>query len=349
MLASPAATVQGKFLAITGYQYSYPLRGVAVGISSPGLPLAASYEFANGWSTIATVLPAGATAGEFESVFEDFNATVIAVGWSYGAGGYKPLIERLSGSSSSVLPNPSFLRHATSLQSISGVPTEVGRYWIAGASVAGFFDGATWHDHSAFAHDSGYHVELTGIAVRGDNDVWIVGAEKHFPTTKPLIEHWNGKSWSLVADLGTESELVGVFADTHGVWAVGRSASGAPFAERSDGSKWSAPQLPASILAMQGEFTSASRWFYSGSTWVSGWYTAPGSSNAKLPLVVHLKRSLDQWTIIDTTATSYLDSLGGVFIGMDSLGFAVGYQTSDGIDDGGPTVTYPYALELYCE
>jgi hypothetical protein len=189
---------------------------------------------------------------------------------------------------------------------------------------------------------------MAAIAVKADDDVWVVGSERHAQIVKPIVEHWNGAKWSLVNDLGSASQLVAVFVDSHGVWALGRSNTNAPFAERWNGLVWKSPPLPSAVTSMSGEFTAINVHYYSDDNWIVGWYVAPGSSDVTLPLAVHLNDNTHEWVIADTAAVSYADVLTGVFVGDDHLAMAVGYQTNSGIDGFGPAATYPYSLNLFC-
>ncbi len=66
---------------------------------------------------------------------------------------------------------------------------------------------------------------LLGVSGSGPNDVWAVGGYAgQAASVSPLIEHWNGSSWSIVSiyPAATVGELDGVIAASLGnVWAVG--------------------------------------------------------------------------------------------------------------------------------
>jgi hypothetical protein len=87
---------------------------------------------------------------------------------------------------------------------------------------------------------------LVAASAVSPNDVWAVGTR--YPTpgssghSEPLIEHWNGQSWELVAgaDLGGQGGFLNdvVAIAPNDVWAVGSSA-GRDLIEHWDGGQWS--------------------------------------------------------------------------------------------------------------
>jgi hypothetical protein len=70
---------------------------------------------------------------------------------------------------------------------------------------------------------------LAGVAAVSPTSVWAVGRRDLTGGVIPLIEHWNGKKWSVVPspDPGGSAAnafLTGVAASKAGAWAVGTSA-----------------------------------------------------------------------------------------------------------------------------
>jgi hypothetical protein len=82
------------------------------------------------------------------------------------------------------------------------------------------------------------------------NDVWAVGST--FPggsfISQPLIEHWNGTRWSMVATppAPPTSQLNAVLAlAPNNVYAVGSGGNGTPeLVEHFDGTRWSIVSSP---------------------------------------------------------------------------------------------------------
>lgn len=103
--------------------------------------------------------------------------------------------------------------------------------------------------------------DLTGVAVISPNDAWAVGEWNAKPTSrpKPLIEHWNGSSWSIVPSpsAGQLSGLGAVAAvTTDNVWAVGGffdfAGNEQTLIEHWNGSKWSIVPSPNPGLSYNG-------------------------------------------------------------------------------------------------
>jgi hypothetical protein len=96
--------------------------------------------------------------------------------------------------------------------------------------------------------------QFHGVAAAATNDVWAVGQTLTFDNTTgytwhPLVEHWNGSAWSIVATptLSTSAVLnaVTVISSTN-VWAVGALGSGnsGNLIEHWDGTRWSVVAAP---------------------------------------------------------------------------------------------------------
>lgn len=95
--------------------------------------------------------------------------------------------------------------------------------------------------------------QLSAVAALAENDAWAVGwgtnpsrqQSAGLVPAESLLEHWNGKHWSLVSHpYETASELHGVVAlNPNNVWAVGQTMTGNPIipyvlVEHWDGLHW---------------------------------------------------------------------------------------------------------------
>jgi hypothetical protein len=92
--------------------------------------------------------------------------------------------------------------------------------------------------------------DLEAVAAAATDDVWAVGvspsvfAGSNLPH-RTLIEHWNGKAWTVVAGAYPAGTLAGVAAvDSNTAWAVGSSDADRPLLERWDGAQWRATPVP---------------------------------------------------------------------------------------------------------
>ena len=109
--------------------------------------------------------------------------------------------------------------------------------------------------------------QFHGVAAAASNDVWAVGQTLTFDNTTgytwhPLVENWNGSTWSIVATptLAGSGELNAVTViSSNNVWAVGGLGSGGSgnLIEHWDGTRWSVVAAPnistsAGLLGISG-------------------------------------------------------------------------------------------------
>jgi len=113
---------------------------------------------------------------------------------------------------------------------------------------------------------------LFGVAAVTSTDVWAVGTGQTDRggnyTEHPLIEHWDGKGWSVVPDNAPakpkNSQLLSVTAvGTKDIWAVGGSDAGhqrqAALIEHWDGSRWQAVSSPVSPAVLSSVSAASSK------------------------------------------------------------------------------------------
>ena len=96
---------------------------------------------------------------------------------------------------------------------------------------------------------------FTAIAAIATNDVWAVGYTKG-ANLKPLIEHWDGSSWQIVASPKIKNRsLFGIAAvSANDIWAVGNNDNpykGFPLTEHWNGTQWSAVSSPNTAAGTQ--------------------------------------------------------------------------------------------------
>jgi hypothetical protein len=158
-----------------------------------------------------------------------------AVGITDAQTGPQTLTMHLNGTTWHYVPSPSVPGQNTILSAVSEVSTH--DVWAVGFSNPGntlteHWNGASWSivaSPSPGAPDA-FDV-LNGVAALAANNVWAVGYQQRSTTsgntTRTLIEHWNGASWSVVPSpnaSGVEmfDQLSSVTAVApNDVWAVG--------------------------------------------------------------------------------------------------------------------------------
>ena len=195
------------------------------------------------WSLVPAAGPAGSTLRAIAAV----NASDI---WAVGSGGssgsatFATLTEHWNGSSWSIVPSPN-ANALNYLRGVSAVSTD--DVWAVGDAIKAIgdgisvyrtliqhWDGKTWKAVPApnVGPDSN---GLSAVAARSAKDVWAVGywddRSGDIPIRKTLVEHWNGKKWSVVASAnagGGDNWLTSVVAPagTKQAFASGPSAAG---------------------------------------------------------------------------------------------------------------------------
>jgi hypothetical protein len=118
--------------------------------------------------------------------------------------------------------------------------------------------GKGWSRVSTPDPSPSYSQRLMDVAAVSPTDVWAVGwyegSEEsqtkgmYRSVYRTLVQHWNGKGWSIVPSLEGQGELYGVAAVGRGeVWAVGwvrESGWNKPLIMRWNGSKWTTVPSP---------------------------------------------------------------------------------------------------------
>ena len=149
-------------------------------------------------------------------------------------------------------------------------------------------------------------LNATSAVPNNPNDVWAVGSSLN-PSTNlltPLVEHFNGTSWSVVPTpglpSGTAGQLLSVAAvSSNNVWAVGNSTG--PLIEHWDGTRWSIVASPSVGAAGTLNAVTATP---NGDVWAVG---AAGGSN----LIEHFNGT--SWVVVPTAfvRNSHLSGVSG--------------------------------------
>jgi WD40 repeat protein len=194
-----------------------------------------------GWSTVT--LPSTGSVDSALSAIAAISATDIwAVGYVTDADySQRNLIEHWDGTRWSIVPGPNQEgRHMR--QYLSGLAAVASDdVWAVGGYSGGqksplntailHWDGRSWT--SVPAPTPGKSNGLIRVAAVSKNDIWAVGAfsevaDQGVYVDQPLVEHWDGKQWSVVQtpDVG-RGWLAGIaVVSPSDVWAVGNEGSG---------------------------------------------------------------------------------------------------------------------------
>jgi hypothetical protein len=117
------------------------------------------------------------------------------------------------------------------------------------APLAENFNGTSWSVVAAPTPSGSTFAEFTSVSGVASNNVWAVGFSLSVVNNEnlstPLVEHFNGTSWSIQTTPATSGKLNGVTAvSATDVWAVGGTGS-ADLIENFNGTTWSVVQAPS--------------------------------------------------------------------------------------------------------
>jgi hypothetical protein len=228
--------------------------------SSDGLPLSL-VEHWNGsaWSILSSPNPTGSDGFALHGVSCVSTTSCFAVGDYLGGLGDKTLVEHWNGSAWSIMtsPNPTGSTD-TGLSSVSCANTTscfaVGSYITASANKAlvEHWNGSAWSIMSSPNPAGSRYTGLLGVSCPSTTTCFAVGDySTTAPTTKSLVEHWNGTSWTIMTSpnpTGSATYVVGVSCpNTTSCFAVGSyitTSAGKTLVEYWNGSAWSIMTSP---------------------------------------------------------------------------------------------------------
>ncbi|MGI8890332.1 MAG: hypothetical protein ACR2G0_06050 [Chthoniobacterales bacterium] len=142
---------------------------------------------------------------------------------------------------------------------------------------------------------------INGIAVLNDRNVWSVGRQIN-GSNQTLIEHWDGRSWSVVSSpnpFPSLNILNGVTAlAPDNLWAVGYGAQGdaKTLVIHWDGAAWTS--VPCPSMANLDNYLNAVRAVSPNDIWAVGYTDSPSGAHYFQPLAVHWDGTA--WTIVPT-------------------------------------------------
>jgi hypothetical protein len=214
-----------------------------------------------------------------------------------------------------------------------GVAATPGRAWAVGValdssyqahSLVESWDGGAWHITATPKLGTQRDILYSAAAVSASN-MWAVGerqSENGMYAT--LIEHWDGKSWSVVPSPNpgaSGNHLYGVAAaGPSDIWAVGQRdglSSDIPLAEHWDGRRWTVTDVPSAGLTgglLQGVTVTG------GEVWAVG--QSDDAAHQACPLIEHLSDGAWSAELPAGLGTAF-SNLTGVAV-ADGTAWAVG-------------------------
>ena len=198
--------------------------------------------------------------------------------WAVGLSGFTPygaLIEHWNGTGWSEVDNPA-------IGALYGVTALAGNnVWAVGGSQILHWNGTSWSLVPSPQPNPNDGYFLRAVAAVSAGDIWAVGyveiASGAGYNYGPLIEHWNGSSWTLSTGAGG-LYLFGVTAlSATSVWAVG-AVPGYSFVEQWNGTQWTAVSSP-NVGSSANRFEAATALPATGDVWAVGEYFSATTSS----------------------------------------------------------------------
>ena len=238
-------------------------RGVAAAVVSAAAVVALPAAAAAGLTWSTSFSPPPRSGFEVDGFAARSAADVWAVGLRPGGRcQFQTLTQHWDGSAWTLIPSPS----RTAVNSVLDGVTVAGaaQAWAVGTAgcpadqsrtLTERWNGSAWSivpsPNGGVTGDR--FSTLQAVTATSPSDVWAVGGQagirNRAPVTVPLIEHWNGTSWSIVP---VPKAAVGVLesvsaASASDVWAVGagQQAGQPAVALHFDGSSWKLVTVPA--------------------------------------------------------------------------------------------------------
>ncbi len=210
------------------------------------------------WSIVSS--PNAGSQGDGLGAIAAVSSTDIwAVGSFSGNTGYQSLFEHWNGSSWSIKSSP----NAGPIASVAALASN--DIWAVGSTtnngiqtLVEHWNGSAWSIVPSSGPATAINT-LNAVAAISANNVWAAGDDTNStaPSAEyaPLIEHWNGSSWSIVtsAVVGTSDLVNGIAAlSASNIWVVGDYRTGidpsGPYftlIEHWNGTKWSVVKSPS--------------------------------------------------------------------------------------------------------
>jgi hypothetical protein len=262
----------------------------------------------------------------------------------------------------SIVSSPNAGSSNNALYAVSAV--SAGNVWAVGwyldsnnnmLTLVEHWDGSSWNVVSSPNPGSAYNA-LEGVAAISATNIWAVGFYSNNSSSstpsQTLIEHWNGKAWSVVSSPSpgsTDGLLFGVsrIPGTNLLWAVGvynnGNSPGQTLTEYWNGSSWngttwsvvSSPNLGSGSNELNGVTAISAK-----NIWAVGTYNSSVGSYAQT-LVEHWDGTT--WSVVSSpNSSSANNSLMGIIqVHGTSTLWAVGWYTNT-------SNTEQTLIEAYC-
>ena len=284
-------------------------------------------------------------SGQLFGIAAISQSDIWAVGYGYNPG--KAVIEHWNGTGWSLISSPQPGNYSNVLFQVSALSSN--NVWAAGyyqnakngfeepeKTLVEHWNGASWSIITT-PNPGGFDKDLDGIKALSADDIWATGG--YGPLAGPfksLIEHWDGKQWSIVStpNPGSASNVLGAMSalSSTDIWAVGsysnnRFGDNQTLVEHWNGKQWSV--VPSPNIGNNGDQLGGITAISDQDIWAVGEYEYhyPGGSTLIATLTEHWNGQ--QWSIIKSPNLPGYDSdLHGVASLASNEIYAVGSSNS---------------------
>ncbi|MBV9230580.1 MAG: hypothetical protein JOZ18_14820 [Chloroflexi bacterium] len=230
----------------------------------------------------------------------------------------KLLIEHWNGKQWSMVKSPNPGSFENSLNNVAVVTANdvwaVGEFSNSSSSSQTLFEhwnGKSWSVVKSPTPAGSTSIFLGGLAVVSASDIWAVGSSSNSSSSsQTLIEHWNGKDWSIVTspNRGSQDSLGSIASVTaNDIWAVGsssnNSSSSQTLTEHWNGSTWSivtSPSPGSGVVGLNGVTVVSTN-----NVWAVGTNNTNGTT-----LIEHWNGS--SWSVVTSPNPGQINLLLGV-------------------------------------
>ena len=330
---TPGRTISSRLLGSKALAWSLAICALATGLALT-VP---------GAATAAVTGPASPSA---YTTFPGRLYSVAAIStndaWAAGLGASGSLIVHWDGSAwSQSLAGPGYFE-SVAASSARDVWAVGGTNWFSPTqTLAEHWNGTSWTRVTSPSPAGGGL--LDGVAVTSPRNAWAVGEAGPGPgipsATTPLIEHWNGKTWTIQGYQapagGGHFAAVAATSPTN-AWAVGSTGLSSEgtgqqtLIEHWNGTVWArvpSPNVPGSTASFLDAVTAVS----AGNAWAVGYATVGGRYTA---LTMHWNGR--RWTLAPGNTPGGDASLLGVTFSWTNNIWAVGITNPTRCGNGGP-------------
>ena len=198
------------------------------------------------------------------------------------------------------------------------------------------FDGTSWSIFSSPQFTPPDTASLNAITAISANDIWAGGELFEDPYAFPLLEHFDGNSWTQSEPPVSDCIVRGISADaTNDVWAVGSTLGGGTCTLHYNGSAWEGVPSPNQCCGDNLFFGVVA--LAPNNAWAAGWYIQSATDDRpQFTLVEHWDGSV--WNIVPSpnvgTAGQDSSQLRGIFAASPNNVWAVGQSINIATDEG---------------